>query len=73
MFTFQFLIGRLKTMFSETQYQLLFMFQFLIGRLKTTPFSRCKCVNIEFQFLIGRLKTDIILLESYALQSFNSS
>ena len=56
-FLFQFLIGRLDTLFVFFFFFFFFLFQFLIGRLDT------KCPDLRhadfsgFQFLIGRLDT----------------
>ncbi len=56
---FQFLIGRLSTLFIQAFYSaIIFEFQFLIGRLSTLKKSlHLLPVHLLFQFLIGRLST----------------
>jgi len=56
---FQFLIGRLKTQFTQELLSDPNSFQFLIGRLKTLERWGWKTPVLPFQFLIGRLKTEL--------------
>ena len=69
---FQFLIGRLKTLFVEIKQLSEEEFQFLIGRLKTRYHRRINRNKISFQFLIGRLKTLIFLHLLIGDTGFNS-
>jgi len=69
---FQFLIGRLKTIFEKMWFFGSLEFQFLIGRLKT-EFVGTECEDLRmFQFLIGRLKTKVSRLYILHQPCFNS-
>ena len=56
-FSFQFLIGKLKTALAVICLVDGDLFQFLIGKLKTRDARRQLNSNAMFQFLIGKLKT----------------
>ena len=70
---FQFLIGRLETLFSGIGGLDLAAFQFLIGRLETHDSHTGRQFQIAFQFLIGRLETSMTRIISIAASGFNSS
>jgi len=69
---FQFLIGRLKTVFSVLYGSSSILFQFLIGRLKTTYLCCQAMLANMFQFLIGRLKTSVDIQVTATIGGFNS-
>ena len=54
---FQFLIGKVKTVYSLVSYDDSSVFQFLIGKVKTDGESFSTVPDLKFQFLIGKVKT----------------
>jgi len=71
---FQFLIGRLITIFLRPPTALTALFQFLIGRLITSNNGYTGELEMAFQFLIGRLIT-LLLVQVFRclFDRFNSS